>query len=818
MDLKLDKETIIKHRFWFSLPVIALCVLIAWGCEVGVRSQADRRFTTALGINQNLKNLQNDPERRNNNWINAVSEKKVESDKERGRLWVLGFDAQNDVLPMNRVAATPDSGPASPGENASPTFKPLEAIRDPIITWPREIVTRWNQTNVDRLRQEEMQGYSLWQNPDPRTNPNAAKVLDFGEELYIIPLEYQEHYTNQFNEVVDLIKWYDPQSGRGAVRTPSANGDHRGYAYVLLNRQGLSTEKVSKEEAWTLQQDLAIRRELFKSLAEVMQAHSRCAPEWEEIVPPKSEMDKRFAAENRSQIFYNFTWATMPPPAAAGAERAKPTVLLPEQGWEIQFDMSVQGQKAVFTAVGRNYSPTVDVPDMPLEVYFFRKGGTDQEAAQPVVLRLGSIPRAQGGKPGEARLKEALPLPADAIQRVSRLRRTYTEPKLLDYDFCGNVEWQVQLRLLEATGNETLIRGELTNRSARRLLVPGFELELVQRDNNEPFKEEMRLTIDAINAGESRTFEYTVRKRAKAIRQVSQALDWRTTPVKRLDQIAVGALAHRHSDRTRIQPMVTYDFKKKNLKPEPAGAAPASSAGDLGGGVGMGPGDGPGTGGSGGLGGGRGSGLGGGANDKASDVHKIPLSNYLEVTTELRRLPVAMALVVREDNINQVLNALANSRLRFHITQVTWNRIPGLPRPAPVGGVGGGGGAGVGAGGNVPPSGGGGGGGLPNKGGGGGMPPAGGGQQPPSGGGGGGGLPNKGGGGGVGMGAGGPAGGGGDTGGQARSGQVWAEDTGNVVELQIYGLVTLYECPDAVKRIAERRAKVPAAPGGTAGQ
>ena len=118
MDVKLDKETIIKHRFWFSLPVIALCILIGWGCQVNVRSVANQKFDQANAVVSQLKALSNDPERRNTDWVSRASIEKGKSDVERGSLWILNFDRQNDVV---RFSETPTAPPA---RHAAAVFRP----------------------------------------------------------------------------------------------------------------------------------------------------------------------------------------------------------------------------------------------------------------------------------------------------------------------------------------------------------------------------------------------------------------------------------------------------------------------------------------------------------------------------------------------------------------------------------------------------------------------------------------------------------------------------------------------------------------------
>ena len=75
MDVKLDKETIIKHRFWFSLPCIALCILIGWGCQVNVRSAAYAKFDQADKTVKDLQALSGNADRRTMREAAADNEK-----------------------------------------------------------------------------------------------------------------------------------------------------------------------------------------------------------------------------------------------------------------------------------------------------------------------------------------------------------------------------------------------------------------------------------------------------------------------------------------------------------------------------------------------------------------------------------------------------------------------------------------------------------------------------------------------------------------------------------------------------------------------
>src|ERR1019366_8825132 len=68
----------------------------------------------------------------------------------------------------------------------------------------------------------------------------------------------------------------------------------------------------------------------------------------------------------------------------------------------------------------------------------------------------------------------------------------------------------------------------------------------------------------------------------------------------------------------------------------------------------------------------------GGAQTPANKTPNLGLDRdrYLFVTDQSRHLPLAMTLAVDQSHLNEILVALANSRLRFQTTQVEFRREP----------------------------------------------------------------------------------------------------------------------------------------------
>lgn len=173
---------------------------------------------------------------------------------------------------------------------------------------------------------------------------------------------------------------------------------------------------------------------------------------------------------------------------------------------------------------------------------------------------------------------------------------------------------------------------------------------------------------------------------------VEQVLDWEISPIRRIDALELAW----HSHRTVTTPLKVHE-KLKNLDPPPEDTTGAATTGEPG--VG-GPGGGAPAVGEGGP-GGMGMGGMGMAQADVTPVNGIFRERYLYLTPQCRHLPVAMKLLVDQANIHDVLTAVANSKLRIQITQVTLHhdlstggQQPGMGGPGGVGGPGGPGGTG----------------------------------------------------------------------------------------------------------------------------
>jgi hypothetical protein len=156
--------------------------------------------------------------------------------------------------------------------------------------------------------------------------------------------------------------------------------------------------------------------------------------------------------------------------------------------------------------------------------------------------------------------------------------------------------------------------------------------------------------------------------------EAQQMFDWWTSPLRRVDDLRLPAQSHRTA-AFALKPGLGFKEEKKEDEGADAGG-PSQPPGPPGsGGPAAGPKGGPGQAGIGGGGGDEGRSFGGAAAAASlTKVYKLDRNRYLAVTEQCRHLPLGVVVMVDQAAITDVLTALANSRLRFQITQVHYHR------------------------------------------------------------------------------------------------------------------------------------------------
>lgn len=264
-----------------------------------------------------------------------------------------------------------------------------------------------------------------------------------------------------------------------------------------------------------------------------------------------------------------------------------------------------------------------------------------------------------------------------------------------------NGNWEIKLKLEKGKGGLTYSTDSViknVNKSGRTQLLAnpktgkGLPFRLIQgravseiRVEGEPlaangesvFKKNSDTTRDGVDL-------------AKPV-FIEQVLDWELSPVRRIDLLEIG----RHSHRTAVAGLkVNEELKKLDPDDKPPEGTPGGAPGGIpgmtppgamGGGIpspmGL-SGDGrPGVPGMGGM-------TGGAPVGETTRVNKLPRQRYMYLTPQCRHLPVGMRLVVDQANVQDVLTAVTNSRLRVQITQVSLHHVRDVKRGAAEAGTG----------------------------------------------------------------------------------------------------------------------------------
>jgi hypothetical protein len=226
--------------------------------------------------------------------------------------------------------------------------------------------------------------------------------------------------------------------------------------------------------------------------------------------------------------------------------------------------------------------------------------------------------------------------------------------------------WQLDLAVARsATGKagELIFRGKLTNVSERRQNVAkiNFRVWLADREKD-PTAAPAVVPVESefVAAGEAINFEdirVTAPSRANRIFAVEQVLDLRSAPVKRVERLVLGYLPNRYADQKLVAPEGPAFKEAKDA--EPATPPPGSDGA---------PRDAGGFGGKGATGGNQ-------ANLSSNGLER---NRYLHRTEQVRRMPIAVVLVVDPAHVQDVQRAFANSRLRFQNVQIHWQRFRGV--------------------------------------------------------------------------------------------------------------------------------------------
>lgn len=269
--------------------------------------------------------------------------------------------------------------------------------------------------------------------------------------------------------------------------------------------------------------------------------------------------------------------------------------------------------------------------------------------------------------------------------------------------------WKLDLEVVK-NGSTRAITGKITNITDRlQLFGLGNLMKLNVYFDDSPNPVDYRIEGEFCESKKEMVITYVPLahdlppdRDPQAIVRVEQVFDARTVPVKRIDAIEIGKTSNRHVSASLKAPKFA-PVKVAATATSPDGGDGGMGAGPAAGGRGLGapsPG-GLGLGGPSGA-GGPGVGMGGMGMGGAAAMgglegyFEMRKPRYLETTDQVRRVPVAIKVVADSMFIQDLLTSYSNSKLRFQIAQVHYNRFRGTLAMPQSGGPGTGGQGGFG--------------------------------------------------------------------------------------------------------------------------
>jgi hypothetical protein len=244
----------------------------------------------------------------------------------------------------------------------------------------------------------------------------------------------------------------------------------------------------------------------------------------------------------------------------------------------------------------------------------------------------------------------------------------------IDHQIFTNSDFKLDLVLAEEKGKKTF-RCLLTNISNRRqplsyipfvVSIKGLQDPQYFWADGEPLAPNASFTVkhkekDKEEDWVLQTQSGTLQAGTDVLQGVMQVYDWRTAPIKRLDKVLMGV----SSSRT-VAPLLPPLFEKKDEPAPTLGGGDTSGGGETGGGMMQRMGK---------VMGERGGALGMGASSADKTKNGLDKNRYISVSKQVRRMPVALALVIDQAHMQDFLTVAANSKLRIQTTEVYWQRF-----------------------------------------------------------------------------------------------------------------------------------------------
>jgi hypothetical protein len=634
--MKVDKETLIKQRFWIALGAFGLLWLIAFLVVLfGAGSTVEASRKKVDDVKKEVNNLK-DP--KNEYFTVPLTGKTKVLTKQKDKVWKKAWDPQSDMM-----------------------------------TWP-----------------------------DIPSGPALAREGYFAQDIGLADRQrYLDVYRDQLKpeEEKKKLQPIDADWEGGLIRIPK-----------------FSTKDPSTEELWLTQEDIWVQRELLNvvkaALDSVAKFQDLAVFQPVEIAEEDKVKDDKAKEEQAKEPA---AAAPAPPapaatPGAAEEKPAEPKVTVQRLRyrnplWQLDLVLEEKDKKEM-TLSGKSTITNINPDKQPLPGLTFRLAqtgpdGQDAVTAPPVVFAAGDQPVAPGKS---VELKN--PVPLARFVAAAPITVTLVEDKsdplpqgVVARHRLRSPNWELELLVVQDPKDGRAVLSEKSkvknvNRTRRPLPLATAAFRLSQGNRSGP-KEPLIIPSDPLGWGESTDIRkpYPVPTFDVSLPiDVEQVFYWSTSPIKRLEKIALFKDAQSH--KTSYIPLRQAEQFAKVAAAEAAAKEAAGGAGAAGGGPAGGMGGagmmGPGMQMQGGMAGMMGGGAGGpGAGGKfgaggSGDTtpNGLVKDRYIYVSDQVRRMPVALQLIVDQANVEDVLTAVANSRLRIQVTQVQWQQAHDIKPPA----------------------------------------------------------------------------------------------------------------------------------------
>jgi hypothetical protein len=632
--MKMDKESLVKNRFWIGLIAFGPLWLIIFFVAVFTSGSSAGGQKTILGkTDSDLKSI-NGP--KNERFTELVHQKELDLEKQKDKVWAAAWQGQKDLM-----------------------------------TWPAGVTNR----------------------ADLEANAYFGQELSINERTQF---RGENGYATQLPEE-GIKNWLAPHK--------EINADwNRLIHRVDFNKAG-ADKAPTNEEVWLAQEDIWVQQELLAVVASALTSASRFenVAHFKRVEIPKAELDKLngVAAAPANGAAPPAPVPTPPVvPAAPGVEepanKKAPTIVRQRfhtPHWRLDLVLEQNGKElsvSTQTALIRLDSPRKeDKP--PSEI------GIDlslwQNSARPPKPQLLHF----AGKPGQPLTPaKAVPLPGFATNlddlplEINFVADTSDpQPQGATRMRFRNPSWELELIIVQPEGKQPYLShdSKLTNiNSTRRTLALGMADFWVYQGLNKPVTRfsppgnwlgwgQTTAALPKEHKGELASYD------PRLPLQVYQGFNPYTSPIKQINAIEIPGSpecqsfnSHRTAN-LQLKPAAQFPVEApKDAAPTggAGGGMMGASGGSMMGASGsmMGP--------SGGSGGSLGVGVGGNAAaDSSRTPNGINRNRYIAVTDQVRHMPVALSLLVEQTQVQDVLTAVTNSRLRIQITQVQWKRYEG---------------------------------------------------------------------------------------------------------------------------------------------